>query len=86
GRLWLLQRPGPPATPAGDGRADAELAVAGLGRQRDQARRRHDGRSGQPDQRPGNRRAAGSADPRRHGGGLPGGRDPGARGTPGTRL
>ncbi|CAA9476135.1 MAG: hypothetical protein AVDCRST_MAG65-1129, partial [uncultured Solirubrobacteraceae bacterium] len=86
GRLWLLQRSGPPATPAGDGRADAELAVAGLGRQRHQAGGRHDRRSGQPHQRPRHRRAAGSADPGRHGGRVPRGGHPRARSPPGPRL
>src|SRR3954452_1388739 len=53
-----------------------------MGRQRDQARGRHDRRGDQPGQHPGHHGAAGPADPRRHGDGLPGGRHLGARGAP----
>ena len=67
----LLQRPRLPAAYAGDGRADAGLSVAGMGRQRDQARGRHDRRGDQPGQHPGHHGAAGPADPHRHGHGLP---------------
>ena len=48
GGLRLLSGPRFPEAAAGDGRADAGQPVAGLGRQRDQARGRHDGRGDQP--------------------------------------
>ena len=54
GRLrWFLQRPGSPEAPSGDGRADAGCPEPRLGRQRHQARRRHDGGGDRPHQRPG---------------------------------
>src|SRR5215216_2518330 len=86
GGLRLLSGPRLPEEVAGDGRADAGHSVARLGRQRDQAGRRHDRRGDQPRQHPRHDRAAGTADPRGHGDGLPGGRHAGARGSAGAVL
>ncbi|CAA9534393.1 MAG: hypothetical protein AVDCRST_MAG30-4078, partial [uncultured Solirubrobacteraceae bacterium] len=69
-----------------DDESDAGGPVARLGGQRDQARGGHDGRGRQPDQRAGDRRAAGAADPRRDGHGLPRGGHARARSPPGPLL
>ncbi|CAA9522943.1 MAG: hypothetical protein AVDCRST_MAG45-2618, partial [uncultured Solirubrobacterales bacterium] len=66
-------------------RADAGRPEGRLGRQRDQARRRHDRRGDQPAQPPGQRRPAGRRDPPRHGEPVPRGGHARARGPRGVR-